>query len=188
MRIHYFVTLLLPFVLVQAVLADPPRKPNYQQFAKLANQSPFTIKPDPKAPEPSMTPLERDWMLGSIRSVGGGYSVTLINKKDRKERIRFAPGFKSGDFKLLEVKQDTNKSLNSRVYVRRGSQTAWLTYDEKLIKIKPSATARKAPSRTNVSGRNGTARPSANRPPVPGGRSANTSRTGRQRTVPRRNR
>ena len=50
-------------------------------------------------------------MLGSIRPNAGdgkGWSVTLINKKDRKQRVRFLPGFSADGFQLLEVSQDTS--------------------------------------------------------------------------------
>ena len=137
----------LIFALVVPVSADPPKKPEIRQFSRLINESPFTIKPAPPKPGKVTTPLERDWTLGSIRPGKDGYTVTLINKKDRKDRIRFMPGFSTGDFKLLKVEQDSENSLNSRVRVSKGGEngvTAWLTYDEKLIQVKPSVAAAKS--------------------------------------------
>lgn len=169
--------------LTTIVSADPPRKPSVGQFTRLISQSPFTIKPAPPGPSKVETPLERDWMLGSIRPNANGYSVTLINKKDRKERVRFLPGFSTGEFQLLEVKQDPNNNFNSRVRVRKGSQTAWLTYDEKLIKVRPSAVAKKSTSAT--ARRTPTSSQRSRQPSVPGRSSSSGKRPSRQRSVPR---
>lgn len=160
--------------------ADPPEKPRLMQYSRLWINSPFTIKPDTKTTI-AESPLERDWMLGSIRPSGKGYSVTLINKKDRKDRIRFLPGVSSGDYQLIRVQQDTKNTKNSRVQIRKGSQTAWISYDAKLIKVRPTATAKAASQRNpRTSSKSGTARP-----PIPGRSSSSKPRV---RSVPRRTR
>ena len=163
---------------VSLATAVPPKQPNVGQFSKLINESPFTVKPQPMKTKPKETPLERDWMLGSIRPSESGYAVTLINKKDRKDRIRFLPGLKAGDFELLDVKQDVKNSSNSRVQVRKGGQTAWLSYDEKLIKVRTTAVAKNPPGKVTRNRGRG-ANPST--PKVP-----STTRAPRQRTVPRK--
>lgn len=139
---HYF-ALILSVLLTGVVSAQPPRKPMASQFRALVLRSPFTIRQASSALAPT-SPLANDWMLGSIRPCGeGNWSVTLINKKNRKQRIRLLPGFEADGFELLDVKQDLSESTNSEVQVRKGSQTAWISYDEKLIKVKAS-TGRKA--------------------------------------------
>lgn len=167
---------------VGTVSADPPQKPRLMQYARLWMNSPFTIKPVNK-PEIPESPLERDWMLGGIRPSGGGYSVTLINKKDRNERIRFLPGYPSGGYQLLKVQQDTKNPKNSRVQVRKGSQTAWITYDEKLIKVRPMTGAKTAGKQPQQARRGGVARP-----PVPGRSGNPTGKKPRIRAVPRKGR
>ena len=168
--------------LVVSASAAPPKKPSVAHFTSLISGSPFTIKPPPPERTVVGTPLERDWMLGSIRPIDGGYSVTLINKKDRKDRIRFIPGFSAGEFQLLEVKQDVNNSANSRVRVRKGTQEGWLTYDEKLIKVRPAVAANRTSTKKTV---NGSSRVSTRGgPPIPG-RTSSSTRSGRQRTVPK---
>ena len=167
--------------LAMPATAAPPRKLSPAVFSKLINASPFTIKPTPPPPAARDTPLERDWMLGSISPYQDGYSVTLINKKDRKDRVRFVPGFTTKDFELLEVKQDASNSSNSRVRVRKGGVTAWLTYDKELIKVRPAAPTKRSSNsaRRNV----------RNVPPVPRAASStrsNTGRTPRQRSIPKR--
>ncbi|MEJ6572200.1 MAG: hypothetical protein QNL01_08505 [Akkermansiaceae bacterium] len=158
------------------VIAKPPKKPNVGQFTKLISYSPFTIKPTPPPRGENISPLERDWMLGSIRPSGNGWSVTLINKKDRKDRIRLIPGFSAGDFQLLEVKQDSHSQENSKVRVRKGSQTAWISYDEKLIKVRPSLASKASTKKTKTSSSRGG-------PPIPGKSSSKSS--SRVRHVPK---
>jgi len=114
------------------VSAKPPESPRLMQYSRLWTSSPFTIKPTAATPS-VVSPLERDWSLGSIRPSKNGYSVTLINKKNRKERIRFIPGYASGEFKLLEVKQNVQSPKQSKVLVSKGSQKGWVTYDAKIV-------------------------------------------------------
>lgn len=156
--------------------AQVPRKPNPSQFSSLVTRSPFTIKPDPVRPD-VVSPLERDWMLGSIVPDGDGYAVTLINKKDRKDRIRFLKGFSAGEYKLLEVKQDSKSYKLSRVLISKGSQKGWISYDEKLIKVKPSVATKSKTSKTS-----GSTKSRSGNPPIPSkGGSSKSSR----RYVPR---
>lgn len=156
--------------------AKPPEKPNIAQFSGLIIRSPFTIKATPDVAKAD-SPLERDWMLGSIRPSGSGYSVTLIHKKNRKERIRFIPGFSSGEYELLKVKQDSQSSENSQVLIRKGSQEAWITYDETLIKVRPSGAAKAPAKKVSSTAKRGS-------PPIPG-RTAPKKATPRVRHVPR---
>ena len=163
--------------------AKVPEQPRVMQCSRLWTASPFTIKPT-SAAVAATSPLERDWMLGSIRPGKDGYAVTLINKKDRKDRIRFLPGFSSGEFKLLEVKQDPSNYKQSKVLVSKGSQKGWITYDEKLIKVRVAAGSKKPAKKT--SGRT-IAKPNSHRssPPVPG-RSSGKKTAPRVRHVPRK--
>lgn len=153
-------TLLVGIISANVLSAAPPRKPTASQFNILVARSPFTIKATSDGSQP-MSPLEKDWMLGSIRPnvTGEGWSVTLINKKNRKQRIRFLPGFSSDGFQLLEVKQDTANPEQSEVLVRQGTQEAWISYDESLIKVRQKTPQKQVsnkivkptPSRSTVS-------------------------------------
>ena len=139
--------------------AAPPKKPMAAQFSKLITSSPFTIQPASAGSFVS-SPLERDWMLGSIRPSGDGWSVTLINKKNRKQRIRLLPGFSADGFEILDVSQDINDPENSRVHIGKGSQKAWIGYDAKLIKARPAKTTnRSSPIPANLGKRVATPTP-----------------------------
>jgi len=182
MRLLNFIVLTTFLTSMGCLSAKVPEQPRAMQYSRLWTASPFTIKPT-SAAVAATSPLERDWMLGSIRPGKDGYSVTLINKKDRKDRIRFLPGFSSGEFKLLEVKQDPNNYKQSKVLVGKGSQKGWITYDEKLIKIRVAAGAKKPVKKSSS---RTIAKPSS--PPVPrrGGSSKSKKTAPRVRHVPRK--
>ena len=157
--------------------ATPPRQPNLGQFTRLWTNSPFTIKPTVEAPVIA-SPLERDWTLASISPSENGYSVTLMNKKNRKDRIRFIPGYSSGDFKLHEVKPDLNSPKFSKVLISKsGGTKAWIGYDEKLIKVRQSTASKAHPKKTTSA----TSKRSV--PPIPG--KSTSKPTPRVRHVPR---
>lgn len=151
--LYWVIPVSIMSILASAPLsADPPRKLTVGMFQKMINNSPFTVKPE-KAVIVQESPLERDWTLASISPGVDGFSVTLMNKKDRTDRIRFLPGFSAGEYKLLEVKQDFASRDNSKVYIQKGSQKAWIGYDDVVVKLKskvPSA-LKKAGSPTRPS-------------------------------------
>jgi hypothetical protein len=176
MRLFTFI-LIITLSVVTWGAATPPRQPSLGQFTRLWTNSPFTINPTVEAAVIA-SPLERDWTLASISPSENGYSVTLMNKKNRKERIRFIPGYSSGDFKLHEVKPDPNSAKNSKVLVSKsGGAKAWIGYDEKLIKVRQSA-ASKAPTKKTTS-----ATSKRRVPPIPG--KSTSKPTPRVRHVPR---
>jgi hypothetical protein len=153
--IFYRAIIIAGLVAAGVVHAVPPRKPAASQFNILVAKSPFTIRATSEGTR-LLSPLEKEWMLGSIRpNTGGtGWSVTLINKKDRKKRLRFVPGFSPDGYELLEVRQDTKSPKASEVKVSDGSQTAWIAYDDNLIKVRKTAQkgklSSKQPIRTSV--------------------------------------
>ncbi|MGB0774396.1 MAG: hypothetical protein ACPG32_08070 [Akkermansiaceae bacterium] len=169
-------TFLLMLALAPCLTAGAPKQPRLMNYSRLWAPSPFTAKRAPVITERE-SPLERDWTLGSIRPGKDGFSVTLINKKDRKDRIRFLPGFSSGDFQLLEVKQDASSYKNSRVRVRKGSQTAWIGYDEAFVKPRVAAARKPSTSKGSTKGR----------PPIPGKSGTSSSKKpSRPRFIPRK--
>jgi hypothetical protein len=125
---------------VDVSIAAPPRKPSASQFNILVSRSPFTIRSTSTGNQ-VLSPLEKEWMLGSIRPNAGGegWSVTLIHKKDRKKRLRFLPGFSPAGYELLEVSQNTSEPKASSVKIRQGTQTASIKYDETLIRVRSAA-------------------------------------------------
>lgn len=155
-------TVLMGLLFVDVSLATPPRKPSASQFNILVSRSPFTIRASSNGSQ-VLSPLEKDWMLGSIRpnADGKAWSVTLIHKKDRKKRVRFLPGFVADGFELLEVSQNASDPKASKVKVRQGSQTAWISYDENLIKVRSTASKQGKSSRAKQPVSN---RPSITRP------------------------
>ncbi|MBK1792599.1 hypothetical protein [Persicirhabdus sediminis] len=158
------VSLLVTSLSVALAQALPPRKPTIGQFTSLVNNSPFTIKQAAAAPVQAANNIDKEWMLGGISpAADGGHQVLLINKKDRKKRIRFVEGYDTDGFKLLDVKQDPKSYKNSKVRVSLQGQEAWLGYDDKLIQP-AGAAPRSAPS-SAAKGK----KPVVARPPTPPG-------------------
>jgi len=151
-------------VMAAWVSAKPPEKPRLMQYSRLWTNSPFTIKPARAVPT-VVSPLEREWSLGSIRPSPNGYSVTLINKKNRKERVRFIPGYSSGAFKLLEVKQNVQSPKQSKVLVSKGGQKGWITYDEKIVALRAPSSSKGSVKKTS-NHRTSSSSKSHTRPPM----------------------
>ena len=160
--------LCVPAIMAGLCHAKPPERLNIGQFNNLIQSSPFTVKPVRKQAEEE-TPLARDWTLAGISPNDDGFSVTIMNKNNRQQRIRFIPGFDTGDFKLLAVEQDTASRNDSRVHIQKGSQKAWIGYDEEVVKTRTVAR-----SRAGVNNGGSTANITSGRPvrrglpPVPG--------------------
>lgn len=173
LSIFYRSIIIAGLVAAGVVHAVPPRKPVASQFNILVAKSPFTIRATSDGPR-LLSPLEKEWMLGSIRpNTGGtGWSVTLINKKDRKKRLRFVPGFSPEGYELLEVKQDTKSPKASEVKVSDGRQTAWISYDENLIKLRKTAQNGKLSSKQPI------VKKSVNKPPTTVQRTIKPASTG----------
>ena len=81
--------------------------------------------------------------------------MTIMNKNDRQQRIRFVPGFDAGDFKLLDVEQDIKSKNASRVHIQKGSQKAWIGYDEEVVKTRAVGSLGKGAGINNARARNG---------------------------------
>jgi len=178
MRLIFILFIATLAVTTAVVSAKPPRQPRVSQYARLwTPTSPFTIELT-AAVTAVASPLERDWSLGSIVPVNNGYAVTLINKKDRKDRVRFLPGFSSGEYKLLDVKQNISSHKESRVLISKGSQKGWITYDEKVVALRVAAT-----SKRKVSSKTGSRSGHMARPPIPG--KTSSKKSSRVRHVPR---
>lgn len=134
------------FSLCAMVFGDLPRKRNHMELRNLWNNSPFTTKPER---ETLKNELE-DWFLAGVSaSPSGGYMVTIVNKKDRTDRRRIHSSGQNSEqkvngYKILEVSQGGYNYRDTKVKLALGNQQGWVTYDEKLLAIKPSATIKNA--------------------------------------------
>ena len=98
---------LLFLLFLSFLQGEVPRKKRLNDLRTLWENSPFTIKPIKTSEEKDQL---KDWALAGVsKHPMGGYTVTIVNKKDRNDRRRIQPqnaGYadsNAGDFRVLEV-------------------------------------------------------------------------------------
>jgi len=194
-------TILFCFVTVATLQADdPPETYIPSRYYDLWRNSPFTDPPPEEKPEDIKNDLD-DWVLMGVRKYKDRQIVTVVNSKDRTQRVEI-PGKGANElgFAILEVKM-ARSFLNTEVHLQKGPHRGWVQYDPKFLvpkripgpsrgakntkttgrqQPKPGSTTTRIPP---VPGRGGTtSNPSTkpNTPPSPGSRSAAPSSAGTQ--------
>jgi hypothetical protein len=175
---------------------DVPRKQPVGRYATLWTNSPICEPPPPPPPVEVISELD-DFTLAGVSPVNGGYSVILINKKERDKRVHLLPGMANSEgFTVKSVRQDPVSSKNTTVEVATANGKAgWVGYEEKYLALKPGAAAANPaakPAATPGGRPPNPATPAANpaSPQIPGltnGRQSSRSSTGsapRVRRVP----
>lgn len=181
-------------ILASAIaFAGAPVKVPDHTYNHLSSNSPFTSKPEKKAPDDVATPLD-DWALGGVSEVEGGYMVTIFHKKNAGEMQIIRPGGTlkkakdemewinpgaSGSYKVERVEYGKESWKDTVVYLSSGSRSDKVAFDEKLLA--PAAAA--APPQNRQPGQPG--QPNAQQQPgivLPAGQPGN--RPPRQRVVP----
>lgn len=128
---------------VEAVLGDEvPRKAPVGRYQKLWAQSPFTEKPPPPELEEQPSELD-DYTLAGVSPLEGGYSVVLINKKERNKRVHLLPGMANKEgFQVIGVRQDPISSKNTTVEIKTAAgKVGRVGYEEKYLALKAPNTA-----------------------------------------------
>jgi hypothetical protein len=139
-------------------MAGLPKKAPITLYAGLWTNSPFTSKPPPPPPVETVNPLE-DYSLAGVSPIGGGYRITLLNKKKPEERLMIDTDKPKGEFKILEVMYTPGDPLATVVSLSTGSKTGTVAFDEKYLTLAAAPTARANPkSPTGI--------------PIPGGQPA----------------
>jgi hypothetical protein len=132
-----FLLLLSPLPL----LAGAPKKSVQNKYAALWVSSPFTTPapPPPTIEGPKEDPLA-EWSLGGVTKFPEGYFVILINKKKPEEKVIIQPGMHS-EFKVLEVVDGGMDYTSTTVKLQHGSTQGVVTFDKKMLVIKPPPAA-----------------------------------------------
>ena len=126
--------LLLATALVAVAAADLPRKAPLTKYSTLWTDSPFTSKPPPPEEVAAANPLE-DYALAGVSPIPSGYRVTLLNRKDPKERIVVETEKPSQGFKILAVTRKPGDPLGTVVRMASGTVNGTVSFDESLLKI-----------------------------------------------------
>jgi len=118
------------------LLGNPPRKRSMNELSSLWINSPFTTKPAAALAQNSLN----EWSLAGISgNPKTGYTVTLLNKKDRNDRKRIHTSGLNNEkgtsgFKVLEVSQASGSNYKtSKVKVSIGSDIGWVEYDQAVL-------------------------------------------------------
>ena len=164
-------------------LAAVPKKVPVTSYSKLWSQSPFTTKPPPKSTVDENSALD-DWTLGGVSEVtGGGYMITLLNKKNVGESQIIRPGGVQkmlpdkvewlelgapGTFKLDRVEYGKGGWKDISVHLLAGGKPGVIKFDDKTTVPKAGAAAPQA-NRQGQPGQPGQPQPGQPQPgqPVP---------------------
>jgi len=171
-------------------LAEPPSQPSRARYQKLANDSPFTTKPEVTAGPPPESPID-DWALGGITKFKDGYYALLIDKKDPTKREIVGKG-DLASWKVEKVTYSKDGWRGTTVRVNSGRFSGDVEFDDKLVAVKAQAPPQpqqqqqgrpNVPGQPNAGDRGGrTPRPRVVVPPPQGGntnaRGGNTSQRG----------
>jgi hypothetical protein len=150
-----------------AVFAEGvPRKQPVGRYAKLWTQSPLTEKPPPPPPKEQVSELD-DYTLAGVSPLDGGYSVVLINKKERDNRIHLLPGMTDppNGFKVISVIQDPFEKSNTSVEIQTASgKKGRVGYEEKYLALKAAAVSKQPAQKNDPKANNNSKIPGVNAP------------------------
>ncbi|YCM44986.1 hypothetical protein V2O64_03000 [Verrucomicrobiaceae bacterium 227] len=165
--------------------AAPPENYPTSRYIDLYRNSPFTDPPEVIEPENIPNDLQ-DWTMVGLRKSVDSVVVTLLNTKNRNERIRI-PSKEASEmgFAIREVKYERN-FLNSEVILQKGQFSGKVTFDPKYLVLKavsaPAAAGSPNRGNSNTKGRTPTA--PGNSPPIPGSKPGTTTKPSTGSKVP----
>ena len=169
---------LLCAVTVVTLQADePPETYIPSRYYDLWKNSPFTDPPPVEEKEEVKNDLE-DWVLMGVRKYKDSQIVTVVNSKDRAQRVEI-PSSDANElgFAILEVKM-ARSFLNTEVRLQKGPHRGWVQYDPKFLVVKRAAGPSRSPqTRSKQPPRPGS--PSQSKPPAPGGSRTPSKSTGK---------
>ena len=169
---------LIPFLLLGVTgwsFAEVPKKRPKSAYAGLWMNSPFTTKPPPVAAAAVANPLD-DYALSGVAPIPGGYKVTLLNKKNPEQRITIP---EDPNFRIIAVNYQSGSPLGTTVRLVTGGKEGVVSFDEKLLTLKPAPAAPQQPHAAMPPGQP-PGMPAVNAPQNPDGSAA---RQPRPRTV-----
>lgn len=156
---------------------EPPETYIPSRYYDLWKNSPFTDPPPVEEKEEVKNDLE-DWVLMGVRKYKDSQIVTVVNSKDRAQRVEI-PSSDANElgFAILEVKM-ARSFLNTEVRLQKGPHRGWVQYDPKFLVVKRAVGPSKSPKTSSKQPpRPGST--SQSKPPVPGGSRTPSKSTGK---------
>jgi hypothetical protein len=148
-----FAVLLLAAFACLPTHANTPKKQPLVKYTGLWTNSPFTSKPPVVEPGTAENPFE-DFTLTGIAPVPGGHRITIVSKKNPDIKKVIEPGG-TGEFKVVSVNRNPQKTLGTTVVLSSGSIQGTVTFEPELITLKAATAAPEAPQNN------------PNEPPIP---------------------
>ncbi len=137
---------LLSLALTGWAVADLPKKAPLTTYSRLWTDSPFTSKPPPPPPGEVVDLLADYALLGVSPFAGGGYRVTMLNKKNPEDRITVTSNKVHSDgFKIIEVTRQPGDPLATAVRMSVGSTIGTVSFDEQLLVLAAPPAPKAAP-------------------------------------------
>ena len=144
-------------LILQVCAVEPPQTYIVSRYNHLWQNSPISDPPPPPDEEGVKNDLD-DWVLVGLEEYVGGHIVTLVNKKDTKERVRI-PGTDevSIDFAVLEVRMaepeegKMSSYLDKEVHIQKGPHRGWVKFDSKYLVLRKAPVVASNKKKTNTS-------------------------------------
>lgn len=144
---------LITALLVSALSAvEPPKIQPATRYYPLWQNSAITDKPLPPEPDDVPNDLE-DWVLVGLEEYVTGKVVTIVNKKNPKERLRVpGPEEASKQFSILQVNKGQGSYLDTTVLLQKGEHRGEVSFDSKYLVLRKAPplkpTSKKKPTPT----------------------------------------
>lgn len=127
--VRFGAVMLLGMFSVLVSHAEPPKTPEYKDYAHLANRSPFIIKKPEIAVE--ITPVkDQNWYLRGVTKFDTGWLVVLVDRKKPKESVLIRQGQKHvSGLEVIEVMQNKEDYTKTLVKLRAGTRQFTVGYN-----------------------------------------------------------
>jgi hypothetical protein len=144
-----FISLIL---ILQVSAVEPPKTYIVSRYNHLWQNSPISDPPPPPEGDDVKNDLD-DWVLVGLEEYVDGKVVTLVNKKNTKERVRVPSKEElAKDFAIIEVKKSGGSYLENEVHIQKGPHRGWVKFDSKYLVLRkaPVVTSSKKKSSTST--------------------------------------
>ena len=121
-----------------------PKKQPRGRYATLWTKSPITVKKKIIGDIPIPSKVD-DYTLAGVSPIAGGWSVTLIHKKERGKRLHLLPGMENDEnFTVASVRQDPISNKNTTVVISTpNGKKGTVGYEDKFLALKAAPVAKK---------------------------------------------
>ena len=127
--------------------AEPPKTPEYRDYAHLVNRSPFVIKKQEVAIE-AVPVQDQNWYLRGVTKFDTGWLVVLVDRKKPKESVLLRQGEKHvSGLELIGVMQNKEDYTKTLVKLRAGSRQFTVGYNP--VELKNATKTPVEPTKNN---------------------------------------